>query len=363
MAVTDLRIPGPTPVPPAVMRAMQREMIPHRGAAFQEMYQELLAQLKRIHGTSGDVLVFPGSGSAGWEAAIVNTLSPGDTVLSFVTGDFGDRFAKVAQAFGMNVVRTDLEWGEAATADVVRPVLDAHPEAKAVLYTYSETSTAVANPVEDVGPMVRDHGALFLVDGVSAVAGLPLEMDAWGIDIILSGSQKAFMCPPGVAILGVGPRVWDFYEKATLPRFFWDFKAAKHYADTGFTPTTPPLTLLYGLKAACDMIEAEGLEALYARHARLGRLVRQGLTELGYRLVADPEYPSNTVTAAYPPEGIAAPDVIARMRADHGIEIAAGQGHIADKIIRIGHMGWTQEPELERTLEALGEVTRALANG
>lgn len=360
MSATDLRIPGPTPIPPAVMAAMQREMIPHRGSTFRAMFSELLGQLRRIHRTEGDVVVLPGTGSAGWEIAIVNTLSPGDKVLSFVTGDFGARFARVAEAFRLNVVRVDVEWGQAATPEVVRPALEEHPDARAVLYTYNETSTAVANPLASVARLVREHGALLLVDGVSAVAGLPLDMDNWGVDLILSGSQKAWMCPPGLVIVAVGPRVWEAYRRAEFPRFFWDLQTAVKQGAQGNTPTTAPLTMLYALKAACDMIEAEGVDAVYARHRRLGEMVRSGVQELGYRLFSNPEYASDTVTAAVPPEGVGAPDVIKAMRSEFGIEIAGGQAHIRDVIIRIGHMGWTHEPELARTLEALDRVTERL---
>lgn len=362
MAVTDLRIPGPTPVPPAVMRAMQREMIPHRGAAFRELFSELLEQVKRVHGTSGDAVILPGTGSAGWEASIVNTLSRGDTVISFITGDFGARFANVAARFGLSVVRVEVEWGRAATLDVVLPALEAHPEAKAVLYTYNETSTGIANPLIDIGPKVREHGALLIVDGVSAVAGMPLEMDDWDVDIVLSGSQKAWMCPPGLVILGLGERVWDFVKEASYPRFFWDFEAAAKQAKAGNTPTTAPLTMLYALKAACDLLEAEGQDQVYERHERLGRLVRDGLESMGFRLLADPEYASPTVTAAFPPEGVSAPALIKELRGRHVIDIAGGQSHLRESIIRIGHMGWTHQPELERTLAAIEDVLPAVAS-
>lgn len=361
MDATNLRIPGPTPLPPAVLRAMQRPMIPHRGEEFRAFFRGLLEQVRRVHGTEGDVVVLPGTGSAGWEAAIVNTLSPGDTVLSFVTGDFGERFARVAERFGLRVERIAVEWGQAATADVVRAGLERHPDARAVLYTYNETSTGVANPLAEIGPLVRQHGALLLVDGVSAVAGLPLEMDAWGVDLVLSGSQKAWMCPPGLVILAVGERVWEHYGAAGYPRFFWDLGTARDAAAKGDLPTTAPLTLLYALKAACDMIEAEGLAAVYARHRRLAERVRAGVETLGYRLFADRAHASDTVTAAVPPEGVAVRDVVARMRQEFGIEIADGQGPIKDRIIRIGHMGWVHEPEIERTLAALDAVTTSLA--
>jgi aspartate aminotransferase-like enzyme len=359
-SATDLRIPGPTPVPPQVMKAMQRPMIPHRGASIHELFTPLLEQVRRIHGTEGDVVILPGSGSAGWEAAIVNALSPGDTVISFITGDFGERFADVAGAFGLNVVRVEVSFGEAATVDDVRPALEAHPDAAAVLYTYNETSTGVTNPLAEVGPLVRAHGALLLVDAVSAAAGLPLEMDRWGVDLALSGSQKAWMCPPGLVIIAFGSRVWDAYKRSSFPRFFWDFGPAVRYAAKGETPMTAPETLLYALKAACDMIDGEGLDAVYARHARLGELVRQGLQELGFRPFANPAFASNTVTAVRPPEGLDAPAIIAEVRRGSGIVLAGGQGAYTNEIIRVGHMGWVHEPELRRTLGALKESLERL---
>jgi aspartate aminotransferase-like enzyme len=357
---TDLRIPGPTPLPPQVLEAMQQEMMPHRSERFAVFYSNLLGQVRRIHQTDGDVLILPGSGSAGWEAAIVNTLSPGDQVISVITGDFGERFYRVAKAFRLDVVRVEVEWGQAATADVVSSTLEAHPAARAVLYTYNETSTGVTNPLRQIVPLVRDHGALLLVDAVSAVAGIPLEMDAWGVDLVLSGSQKAWMCPPGLAILAFGPRVWDAYQHADYPRFFWDFGALKTAVDQGSTPATPPLTLLYALKAACDMLESEGMEAVFGRHERLGSLVRDRIERLGYSLFVDRAYASNTVTAAVPPDGLRTTEIVRQMRTRFGIEIAGGQARLKDRIVRIGHMGWVHEPELERTLDALGTVTRGM---
>lgn len=360
MAATDLRIPGPTPLPPEVLRAMQREMIPHRTESFRAEFSALLAQLRRFHGTSHTALVMPGSGSAGFEFAIVNALSPGDKVVGFISGSFGERFCSVAEQLGLDVARVDLTYGKAATAPIVAKALDEHRDAKAVLYTYNETSTGLANPLHDIGPVVRDRGPLLLVDAVSAAGGIPIEMDAWGVDLVFSGSQKAWMCPPGLVIIGVGERVFEAYPSAKYPRFFWDLKTAAERAKEGMTPTTSPLTLIFALKAAADMIDAEGLENVYARHAKLGAYVRRGVAELGYRLIAEEEYVSDTVTAATPPDGVGAPDVIAGMKSQFGIDIGGGLGKMQGQAIRIGHMGWVHQPELERTLEALSTVTDSL---
>ncbi len=360
MAATDLRIPGPTPLPPEVLQAMQHEMIPHRTDEFRALFSELLGQMRRYHGTSGSALVLPGSGSAGFEFAIVNSLSPGDKVIGFISGSFGERFCTVASQLGLDVTRVELPWGKAATAPIVARALDENPDAKAVLYTYNETSTGLANPLHDVAPLVRERGPLILVDAVSAAGGMPMEMDAWGVDLIFSGSQKAWMCPPGLVILGVGERIFEANKSARYPRFFWDLNTAAERAKEGLTPTTSPLTLIFALKAACDLIDAEGLTNVYARHAQLGAFVRRGVTELGYRMIADEEYVSDTVTALTPPDGVAALDVMAKMKSDYGIDIGGGLGKLQGKAIRIGHMGWVHQPELDRTLQALSNVTQDL---
>ena len=260
---TNFRLPGPTPLPPAVLAAMQRPMIPHRGPALKELYRSILARLAEVHRTYGDVLVWPATGSAGWEVAIVNLLSPGDPVLAVVCGDFGDRFARVGEAFGLDVRRLDVPWGSAATPEQVAAALERHPDVHAVFLTHNETSTGVTNPLAATAAVVRDHGALVIVDAVSSAGGLPLLVDEWGLDFVLSGSQKAWMCPPGLLIAAVGERAWAASETARFPRFFWDLRAARDYARQGMTPTTPPLSLLYALDAALTMILDEGVENVW----------------------------------------------------------------------------------------------------
>jgi aspartate aminotransferase-like enzyme len=339
---------------------MQTDMTPPRDAEFRELFSGLLAQMRRFHGTSDTVVVLPGSGSAGFDFTLLNTLSPGDKVLAVSCGSFGERYASVAALLGLDVVRVELEWGKAVTTNVLAKALDENPGVKAVLYTYSETSTGVANPVHEVGALVHDHGALLLVDAVSAAGGIPIEMDAWGIDMVFSGSQKAWMCPPGLVVIGVGKRAFEAYEHANYPRSFFDLKIAADRAKEGTTPTTPPMTMIYALKAAADLIDAEGLNNVYDRHARLGAYVRRGVAELGYRIVADEEYVSDTVTAIYPPDGVEPSEVIKRMKSGYGIDIASGLGKLQGKTLRIGHMGWTHQPDLERTMSALSEVTNQL---
>lgn len=359
MAV-NFRLPGPTPLPPAVVEAMQRPMIPHRGPALKSLYSSILSRLREIHRTDGDVLVWPGSGSAGWETAIVNLLSPGDPVLAVVTGDFGERFARVAAAFMLDVRRLDVPWGQAATPDMVRAALERNPDVKAAFLTHNETSTAVTNPLKETAAVVREHGALVVVDAVSSAGGLPLLVDEWGLDFVLSGSQKAWMCPPGLMIAAAGPRAWAAYETGSFPRFFWDLKSARTFAADGMTPTTPPLTLLYALDAAIDLILEEGVEQVWQRHAELADLTRGGVERIGLPLFADPRYASDTVTAVSLPEEIPAKAVLNAMRQRHEIELQGGQGYLSDRMVRIGHMGWVSAPELEAVIAGLDDVAGLL---
>ncbi len=359
MAV-NFRLPGPTPLPPAVLAAMQRPMIPHRGPAAKALMASVFNRARQVHRTDGDLLIWPGSGSAGWEAAIVNLLAPGDEVLAVVAGDFGDRFAAVGVAFGLTVHRLDIPWGQSPTPELVDEALRANQGVKAVFLTHNETSTGVTIPMAAISAVVHDHAALVIVDAVSSAGGLPLEMDEWGLDFVFSGSQKAWMCPPGLLIAAVGPRAWDAIPTDGFRRFFWDFRTAKKFADQGMTPATQPLTLLYAFDAALDLILTEGVDEVWARHARLGELTRAGVKSLGLQLFADEAYGSNTVTAFEVPDGLRAQQILAHMRERHEIELQGGQAEYADTVVRIGHMGWAFEPDLQAVLDGLAETVPAL---
>ena len=359
----NFRLPGPTPLPPAVLAAMQREMIPHRGAEFKSFYGEVLRKARFVHRTDDDVLIWPGSGSAGWEIAVVNLFSPGDAVLATVVGNFGERFAQVARTFGLDVRRLERPWGEALSADDLATALDEHPDVKAVLIAHNETSTGVTNPLPELARVARGRGKLVVVDAVSSAGALPLEVDAWDLDFVFSGSQKAWMCPPGLVITTVGHRAWEAYRTATFPRFFWDIGTAKKAADDHVTPTTAPLTMLYAYDAALDLILEEGLPGVWARHRRLGELTRSELTRIGLRLFADRAYASDTVTAFYPPADVPASEFLKVLRQDFGVEAQSGQGPFTEKLVRVGHMGWAHEPDLTQALSAIAAVTSKMSQG
>lgn len=353
----NLRTPGPTPIPPAVREAQAQQMIDHRGTEFGEMLRETSAGLAELIGTKGEVLLLTGSGSGALEAAIVNTLSPGDRVLSVNIGSFGDRFAKVAAVFGADVSRFDVEWGAAADPDALRERLAADEPYRAVLVTHNETSTGVANPMQALAEVVRaaPGDPLLLVDGISGLGAMEFEMDAWGVDLVVSASQKAWMASPGIAIAALGERAIAAGATARMPRFYWDFAEARDWAGKDQTPWTPAITVLYGLRVGVQRLREEGRERTWRRHAAIARGVAGGLESLGLQLVAAPQDRSNTVTAAWVPEGIEWGPFNAAMRAA-GLVIAGGQGQWAGRILRFGHMGEVGIDEMAEALAIMGRT-------
>jgi aspartate aminotransferase-like enzyme len=351
----NLRTPGPTPLPEAVRDAQAQQMVDHRGTEFGEMLAEITAGLRQLIATDGEVLLLTGSGSGALEAAIVNTLSPGDRVLAVSIGSFGDRFAKIAGAFGAAVDRLDFEWGTAADAGRLSDALAGADPYRAVLVTHNETSTGVANPLRQLAAVVRDApGApLLLVDGISGLGAMPFEMDAWGVDLVVSASQKAWMASPGIAIAALGERAVAAGATARMPRFYWDFAEARQWASKGQTPWTPAITVLYGLRIGVQRLLAEGRERTWHRHAAIAAGVAAGMEALGLRLVAAPEDRSSTVTAAWVPDGLEWASFNAAMRA-RGLVIAGGQGKWAGRILRFGHMGEVGIDEMIDALERMG---------
>ena len=353
----NLRTPGPTPIPQAVRDAQAQPMIDHRGSEFAELLSETSAGLAKLIGTGGQVLLLTGSGSGSLEAAIVNTLSPGDRVLSVNIGGFGDRFAAIASVFGAEVDSLAFDWGTAASPDGVREHLAANEPYRAVLVTHNETSTGVANPMRELASVVRGAPGdpILLVDGISGLGAMPFEMDAWGVDVVVSASQKAFMASPGISIAALSERAWAATESARMPRFYWDFAEARAWAAKGQTPWTPAITVLYGLRIGVQRLREEGRERTWARHAAIARGVAAGLEALGLRLVAAPHDRSATVTAAWVPDGVEWGPFNEAMRA-HGLVIAGGQGKWAGKILRFGHMGDVGIDEMVEALRIMGDL-------
>jgi aspartate aminotransferase-like enzyme len=353
----NLRTPGPTPIPREVREAQSQPMIDHRGTEFAELLRETSSGLAELIGTSGEVLLLTGSGSGAMEAAVVNTLSPGDRVLVVSIGAFGDRFASIASAFGAEVDRHEVEWGRSASPDSLRDHLAGADAYRAVLITHNETSTGVANPLQALADVVRDAPGepLLIVDGISGLGAMPFEMDAWGVDLVISASQKAWMASPGMAIAACGPRAVVAGETATMPRAYWDFAEAREWAGKGQTPWTPAVAVLYGLRVGVQRLRAEGRERTWARHAAIARAVAAGLETLGLRLVAEPSDRSATVTAAWLPDGIEWAPFNADMRG-RGLVVAGGQGKMAGRILRFGHMGDVGIEEMADAVRIMGET-------
>lgn len=355
----QLRIPGPTPLPDEVLDAMHRDMISHRGSEFRAIMRDVTERLQHCFQTEGDVLVFPGAGTGGLEAAIANSFSQGDTVISVSVGAFGERFAEIAERFGLDLVRVASPWGQAADLRGLEKALKENRHAKGVLITHNETSTGVQNDVERAGLIAREHGALLLVDAISSMGSADIPVDLWGIDIAITASQKAWMAPPGLTMLSVSKAAWRANKSANLPRFYWDFAEAKKFLEHWENPYTPPVSLLYGLQASLHLIMEEGLQNVFARHERIRDRVRQGANEIGFGMFASDDVASRTVTALYAPEGLSTKEIMARMK-ERGIVLAGGQGKYAETILRIGHMGFVSDEDIDEVLAQLREVVTGL---
>lgn len=359
MAAQNLRIPGPVPMPEEVRQALAQPMINHRGPEFKAILERVRARLADVFATTNEILCFPASGTGGLEAAVVNLFSPGDKAVMGVGGVFGLRAATIARAFGVNVVQLDHAWGTALDPQLLRTTLRAHPDTKVVYLTHNETSTGVTNPVADLAAVVHEESqALIFVDSVSGMGALPFETDGWGIDVVVTGSQKAFGCPPGLAMISVSEAAWSAAAASTMPRFYWDFQKMRDAHRDGSSPYTPAVTVFYGLDVALELMEREGRAGRFARHARAGELVRSGVRALGLELFADPAYASNIVTAVKVPAGMTPKDIRDPLRDRYNTILAGGQGKLKESIFRIGHLGFFTEAELALTLEQLGEVLK-----
>jgi len=331
-------------------------MINHRGGEFGQMVNDITANLKQLFQTKGDVLLLTSSGTGGLEAVIVNTLSPGDKVLSVANGVFGDRFASIAAQFGAEVTPLRFEWGKAADADAVRQALHTDSKIKAVLVTHNETSTGVTNDLAQISSVVKEFDKLLLVDAISSMGSINLPVDDWHCDVTVTGSQKGWMAPPGVAMVSVSQQAWQAQAQAKMPRFYWDFAKAKSYLEKGQTPWTPAITTIFALSVSLEMMLKEGLANIIARHARVGQASRDGIKSLGLSLFADERYASNTVTAVAASNGLDAKKMLRILREEHEMVLGGGQLALDGKIFRIGHLGWVTEGDIEAVISALKVV-------
>ncbi len=350
----NLRIPGPTPCPESVLKAMSKQMINHRGREFKGMMEKTCHRLKSFFQTKGDVFILTCSGTGAMETAIVNTLSPGDHVLACTCGAFGDRFAAIATAFGTKVQKLEFEWGKPVEPEAVKKALQADPDIKVVLLTHNETSTGVTNDVKAIAAVVKSAGKLIVVDSISGIPALDLQTDNWGLDVVVAGSQKGFMTPPGLAMISFGPAAWEANNQARIPRFNWDIAKYKSFIATWETPWTPAVTGIYALNAAMDVLEKEGLQNVFARHARMAKLTREGVVSLGLELlVTDSKYASNAITAVKATNGLDPKKLLKVLEDEYDTVLAGGQGKLDGKLFRIGHVGWVHEKDIEDAISVL----------
>jgi aspartate aminotransferase-like enzyme len=353
-----LMTPGPTPVPPEVLLAQGSPFPYHRGPRYTRLLTEITEGLKRLMKTEHDVVLFASSGTGGLESVAANLFSPGDRVVVPVAGYFGERFAKIAQAFGLDVHRIDYEWGSAVRAEDIETALRGG-SAKGVLVQHSETSTGVIYDVEAIGRVTREAGVLLAVDAISSLGAVPYEGDAWGIDVGVGGSQKALSATPGLAFVSVSPRAWEASREATNPRFYFDWAQYKQsFEKDGDSPFTPALSLMLGLKVSLDLYFEEGPEAVLERHRLLSTAVKEGCRALGLDIAAEHPERAWAVTQVAAPEGIDGTELVARCRRDHGVILAPGQGPLKGKVFRIGHLGRYDQLDILRGLAAI-EMTLA----
>jgi serine---pyruvate transaminase len=348
-----LLTPGPTPVPPEVLAALAEPVVHHRARDYREVYERCLARLAEVYRTQHDVLMFTTSGTGAFESAVANLTSPGDRQLVLSAGNFGERWAGMAKAFGADLVHVKLGWGETPEPEDLRSALADAGGARVVYLTHSETSTGVVCDVQALAAVAREAGALVVVDAVSSLGAVPLETDAWEIDVVVSGSQKALMTPPGVAFVSVSPAALEAAMRSTSPRYTLDWDRTRKAQAKLDAPFTPAVSIVRALDVALGLLLDEGLEAAFDRHARLGRACREGAKAMGLELFSPDEERSAVVTAIRAPDGVDATDVVATLRDRFGITIANGQGELKGKIFRIGHIGWFDVFDITTALAAV----------
>ena len=357
-----LMIPGPTPVPEAALLALAKHPIGHRTSEFSNLLAEVTENLKWLHQTESDVLMLSASGTGAVEAGIINFLSPGDRVLVGCNGKFGDRWAEFAQAYNLQVEKVTAEWGQPLDPALFAEKLQADTEKqiKAVIITHSETSTGVLNDLETINRYVKEHGeALMIVDAVTSLGAVNIPMDAWGLDVVASGSQKGYMIPPGLGFVAVSPKAWEAYKTAKLPKYYLDLGKYRKSTAKNTTPFTPPVNLMVALQTTLRMMKDEGLESIFARHQRLTNATRAAIQGLNLPLFAADSCASTAITAVAP-ERVEAEQIRAILKKKFDIALAGGQDHLKGKIFRIGHLGFVSDRDILSAISSLEVALREL---
>jgi aspartate aminotransferase-like enzyme len=354
----NLRIPGPTPLPDAVREAVSRPMISHRGKIYEEIHSRVVANVKYFLQTNNDVFLITSSGMGGLETAIVNFFSSQDEVLFLTCGEFGSRWADVARAFGLKVIEEKFAPGTAVDPVKTKELLVKHKDLRGVFITLNETSTGVLNPIATLAKLIKAHSAkpLILIDGISGLGGVDLPIDKLGIDVAVSATQKAWMSPPGLSLICVFKSAWERHNTAKLPRYYFDLTQFKEFGLKNQTPATPAVGTLFGLDAALQIMRAEGREKVFARHLKLRDYTRKNVKALGFKLMAKDNCASPTVTSFWVPEGKDGKAWLTEIKEKYKIILTGGMGELKEKIIRIAHMGFATEADLDPVFIALKET-------
>jgi aspartate aminotransferase-like enzyme len=354
-----LLTPGPTPLPPQVCEAMARPIIHHRTPQFQAVLKEAIEGLKYVYQTKGDVFILASSGTGVMEAGVVNLLSGGDTAITIQGGKFGERWTEICKSYGINLEIIDVEWGKAVQPREIEKRLKANPKIKAVFTTLCETSTGVVNDIAAIGKAVKDTNAVLVVDAISGLGAIDLQTDAWFCDVVVSGSQKGLMLPPGLGFISVSPKAWQLVEDSRCPKYYFDLKEAKKALDKTDTPFTPAITLIIALCESLKMIKQDGLENVFLRHKKMADATREAMQALGLELFA-PTAASDVVTAVKVPQGIDGEKMVKTMRDTYGVTIAGGQAELKGKVFRIAHMGFIEEFDIIVCISCLEKVLKQM---
>lgn len=334
------------------MLRMAEPIIHHRHPEFAELFTRVCGNLRYVFQTKHEVFTLTSSGTGAMEAVVCNIHSPGETALYVNGGKFGERWGEILRAYGINAVEVKVEWGDSVLPRHIEAALEEHPHAKAVYLTHSETSTGAATDVRAIARIAGRRGdVLTIVDGITAVGAMELRMDEWGIDCVVTGSQKGLMIPPGLAFLAVSPKAWERVKSSRLPRYYFDLRAAQKALEANDTPWTPAISLVVGLDAALTMIRQEGIERVWARHARLGTALRAAVQAVGLQILA--KEPSNALTAIRIPESVDSGKFSTLLKKTYGITAAGGQGHLAGRIVRISHLGYYDELDMVAVISAI----------
>lgn len=352
--MTNLRIPGPTPLPPQVLSSLSQPMISHRGKIYEKIHHKVINDLQYFFQTKNPIYILTASGTGGLETAVVNFFSPGDPVIFFTCGEFGNRWAEIGRRFGLKVTQIKFSDGIGVNKEVVKKTLNQMKKIAGVFITHNETSTGVLNNLFEIAPIVKNHSSkpLLLVDSVSALGAVDLPMDKLGIDVFVTASQKAWMSPPGLAMIAVSSYAWKKHQQSTLPRYYFDLSLYEKFAQKNQTPTTPAVSILFCLQAALDLMKKQGKEKVFKSHLDLKDYFRKEIKKLGLKLLVDDREASPTVTAIFPPEGVDEKVWRNLLKEKYDLVIAGGMGQLKGKIVRVAHMGYVSKSDLDQVLIA-----------